>query len=202
LNFYPKSPRFIDRGLARELTLTIRSRAISVGVFVNESPYAVAMTVAECALDMVQLHGDETLSWLDEAKKFPELQGIPILRAISWRGVTEPEDETRAQAWSSQETVVGLLVDAYDPIQRGGTGKTARWDLLSPRPQAFANKPFLLAGGLSIANLEMAIQTTSPDGIDLASGIESEPGIKDKALMSSIVAIAKRTFVRIARQPF
>jgi phosphoribosylanthranilate isomerase len=71
-------------------------------------------------------------------------------------------------------------------------GKTARWDLLSPRPNEFQSLPFLLAGGLKPSNLAEAIEIASPDGIDLASGIESSPGVKDPSLMKQMADIAKR----------
>jgi phosphoribosylanthranilate isomerase len=82
------------------------------------------------------------------------------------------------------------LVDSYDPVQRGGTGRTARWDLLFPRPIEFRHVPILLAGGLKSENISQAIQTAQPDGIDIASGIESAPGVKDHSKMQAISAIA------------
>ena len=77
-------------------------------------------------------------------------------------------------------------------MQRGGTGKTARWDLLSPRPAEFQSIPYLLAGGLKPSNLAEAIEIASPDGIDLASGIESSPGIKEPVLKKQMANLAKR----------
>jgi phosphoribosylanthranilate isomerase len=212
LNFYPQSPRYVDRGLGRSLSQVVRPRAICVGVFVNATPQEVAETVIECSLDVVQLHGEEPIGWLDQAESYSALREIPILRAISWResidrraasprrpGATnaplrqpiEPSDESRAAEWASHENVVGMLVDAHDPVQRGGTGKTARWDLLSPRPAAFGHKPFLLAGGLKVENVEEAIRQTQPDGVDVASGIESAPGIKDSSLMRTMVELVR-----------
>lgn len=89
-------------------------------------------------------------------------------------------------------SVIGMLVDAYDPIEKGGTGKRANWGLLRPRPLSFlqadgSSVPLLLAGGLDPSNLAEALELVEPSGIDVASGIESSPGIKDPVKMKSMV---------------
>lgn len=189
-NFYPASPRYVTAERAAEFSALAEGRALRVGVFVNETPQRVAEIIRLCPLDVVQLHGDESPSWAIEAASFTELQFVPIWRAMAWRGTVHPEDGSNAVQWASH--VVAFLVDAHDPVQRGGTGKTARWDLLSPRPNEFQSLPFLLAGGLKPSNLAEAIEIASPDGIDLASGIESSPGVKDPSLMKQMADIAKR----------
>ncbi|XZE21233.1 phosphoribosylanthranilate isomerase [Pirellulaceae bacterium SH449] len=183
LNFYERSPRYVDIKQGRELSKIAEGRTTRVGVFVNATPVEVASVVESCELDVVQLHGDETLDWLEEARELPRLASFPILRALSWRGESHPEDEEIASSWSSNPQVMGLLVDAHDPVQRGGTGKVARWDLLSPRPAPLRGKAFWLAGGLTPANVQTALDLVLPDGIDLASGIEISPGIKSPELM-------------------
>ena len=183
LNFYPRSPRYVDITRARELSMIAEGRTTRVGVFVNSTPSQVAQVVETCSLDVVQLHGDEGPDWLFEATTYPTLEKIPILRALSWRGPNCPEDELAANLWAGQPVVSGLLIDAHDPVQRGGTGKVARWDLLSPRPAILQIKPFWLAGGLTPENVHQALNLVRPDGIDLASGIEISPGIKSPELM-------------------
>lgn len=192
LNFYPKSPRCLSHERAAMLAARAKGVALRVGVFVDEDPQAIARLVADDLIDVVQLHGDEDLEYLNRFRSFRELADIPILRAVSWRGEEFPEDEARVRLWASQSGVFGFLVDAHDPVQRGGTGKRARWDLLSPRPEAFGAFPYLLAGGITPENAEQAIRLVQPDGLDLASGIELEPGIKDSTKMGLIAEIAAR----------
>ncbi|MFN7730316.1 MAG: phosphoribosylanthranilate isomerase [Pirellula sp.] len=212
LNFYPKSKRFIARDLAERLSRCAEGQVLRVGVFVNASPMEVESIVLGCGLDCVQLHGDETVEWLQESAQRPGLQGVGILRAMPYRGQV---DDAAVLSWSDcaarqGSPVQGILVDAYDPIERGGTGRTARWDLLYPRPSAFEYKessaqgldrtrawvPMLLAGGITADNVEQAMQVARPDGVDVASGIESAPGIKDPVLMRRIAQQVHRFYER------
>ncbi|MFN7843031.1 MAG: phosphoribosylanthranilate isomerase [Pirellula sp.] len=186
LNFYARSPRYVDTIRARELSMIAEGRTTRVGVFVNSTPSEVVNVVEACSLDVVQLHGDEGLDWIAEAIIHPQLEKMPILRALSWRGPSYPEDEATAGKWANHNAVSGLLIDAHDPVQRGGTGKVARWDLLCPRPVPLQKKPFWLAGGLTPQNIHQALDLVRPDGIDLASGIEISPGIKSPELMKLV----------------
>ena len=167
-------------------------RVLRVGVFVNASPTEVNAVLAICPLDCIQLHGDETPAWIEQSQSIASLQSILFIKAVAWRD--NDDDRQTALAWSRlvNPELLGLLVDAYDPIQRGGTGKTARWDLLFPRPQELQNTTLLLAGGLTSENISLAIEKARPDGVDIASGIESAPGIKDHAKMRIIAEISKR----------
>ena len=103
-------------------------------------------------------------------------------------------------AWTQREhpRLLGLLIDAYDPVQRGGTGKTARWDLLFPRPKELRNTKILLAGGHTPENISQAIYTAKPDGVDVASGIETAPGIKDHSKMRAIAEVARQKISEIS----
>jgi len=190
LNFYPDSPRCISSDTARRLSSAINHRAMVVGVFVNASVEAVADMVDRCRLDCVQLHGDESPEWVEQASSDSALKTKSFIKAIAWRDTDR--DRHEAQRWSQYDNpcVLGLLVDAFDPVQRGGTGRTARWDLLSPRPIEFGGLSILLAGGLTEHNVSEAIRMAKPDGIDLASGIESEPGVKELLKMQAISKIA------------
>ncbi len=196
LNFYPPSPRSVETELARQLTLTVAKRAMVVGVFVNMSPEDVGQIVLACDLDCVQLHGDETPEWMNHAASVPALRGISVIKAVAWRGI--PEDQEIVNQWrlgvdrhqendfQNRPRFLGFLVDSFDPIQRGGTGKTARWDLLYPRPTEFQGVPILLAGGIKPENVAESLRIAKPEGIDVASGIESAPGIKDHEKMRAV----------------
>lgn len=212
LNFYPKSKRFVGLDVAERLSRCAEGQILRVGVFVNASPIEVERIVLDCGLDLVQLHGDETVAWTIEAAQRPGLRGVGILRAMPYRG---PVDDDAIGTWSNcaavqGSAVRGILIDAYDPVERGGTGRMARWDLLYPRPRAFAcggssaegsngagtSMPMILAGGITADNVEQAMQIARPDGVDVASGIETIPGIKDPVLMRRIAERVHRFYER------
>jgi phosphoribosylanthranilate isomerase len=186
LNFYERSPRYVTPSSARHLSEAARGSVLRVGVFVNATPSQVDAVVSVCPLDCIQLHGDEQPRWIDEALTLPSLQSMSFIKAVAWRGTEE--DRQHVLDWSTEPNarLLGLLVDAFDPIQRGGTGKTARWDLLYPRPAEFGSLRILLAGGLTVENIAQALEIARPDGVDIASGIEIAPGIKDKDKMQRI----------------
>ena len=192
LNFYKPSPRYVSPEVACGLSLIADNLVVRVGVFVNASPLEVDAVLAICPLDCIQLHGDETPEWIDQAAAFPSLNSVRFIKAVCWRD--QAEDRKSVLAWTEKKhsRLLGLLVDAYDPVQRGGTGKTARWDLLFPRPKELRNTTILLAGGLTSENISKAMETAKPDGVDIASGIESAPGIKDPFKMRAIAEIAKQ----------
>jgi phosphoribosylanthranilate isomerase len=203
LNFYPKSPRSVSIEQASELAQIAAGRTIRVGVFVNASPESVAKVLESCQLDAIQLHGDETIDWNEKASRIEALRGYPIVRALAWRAsntaageTVNAEDSTRAKDWKQVPSVSCWLIDAHDPVQFGGTGKTARWDLLFPRPDVLSTKPLLLAGGLTAYNLDRAIQIARPYGVDIASGIETRPGIKDLTKMSHCMEIFRSEMTR------
>lgn len=189
-NFVASSPRFLATSVAQQLVSLAKGKSLCVGVFVNASPSAVAHIVGECKLDCVQLHGEESIGWAHEAAAIPTLARMPYIKAITWRG--NDGDSAVVKAWSKAPLdLIAFLVDAYDPIQKGGTGKTARWDLLNPRPVEFGNTPILLAGGLNPSNIQSAISIARPNGVDLASGIESSPGIKTPEKMRQVVDLVR-----------
>ncbi len=192
LNFYKPSSRYVSPEIARGLSHVADTRVLRVGVFVNASPVEVDAILAICPLDCIQLHGDETPEWIDQSATFPRLQSIYFIKAIAWRDSVEDRENAIAWTLNRQPRLLGLLVDAYDPIQRGGTGKTARWDLLFPRPEELRNTTILLAGGLTPENISQAIQTARPDGVDIASGIETAPGMKDHSKMRAIAEVSRR----------
>jgi len=192
INFCSASPRFVPPEKASALAEVGRGRVLVVGVFVNSSIEHIREVIRICHLDIVQLHGDE-LPELVIAQALP-----PIIKAIPWRQGSL-EDAAIARAWKDQAEATnlsGILVDAYDPVQRGGTGRAARWDLLNPRPAELSGQALILAGGLAASNVGDAIQISRPDAVDTASGIETEPGVKDKVKMQHFVREAMKGFER------
>jgi phosphoribosylanthranilate isomerase len=200
-NFYERSPRYIAPEAAAEFSRLIEERSrghvLRVGVFVNPTIEQLTAILDTCRLDIVQLHGDERPELVIGEKSVP-----PVIKAITWREQA-PEDIAIARAWSTlaaQVRLVGFLVDAHDPVQRGGTGKTARWDLLYPRPPALEGVRLILAGGLRPENVAEAIKVTRADAVDTASGIETAPGVKNLGKMLAFTEQANRAFDQ-ATQP-
>ncbi|MFN9850895.1 MAG: phosphoribosylanthranilate isomerase [Planctomycetota bacterium] len=209
LNFVAASKRYVDVHTAARLSHVAAGRVERVGVFANASPDQVQEVLQTCPLDTIQLHGDEDLTWLQGVRQREGLNRLAVLRAVRYRG---PEDHPTIAAWSREANdpespVSAILVDAYSPGHLGGTGLTVRWDLLYPRPQSFfackvsgssetqsSSAPMILAGGLDRNNVFQALRIAHPDGIDLASGIESQPGVKDRDAMVTIAAIVRQYF--------
>ncbi len=178
LNFYPRSPRYVTAEVAAVLARTRPALGAVVGVFVNESPDLIRARVRECGLTSVQLHGDEP----------PEAcagYGVPVIKALRVRG---PEDVERARAYLGAGDVATLLLDGAAPGYGGG-GVGFDWSLVARLTDA--GVPVLVAGGLHPGNVQEAVRATRPYGVDVASGVEVSPGIKD--------ADAVRAFVRAAK---
>ena len=157
--FAKKSRRYVDPAQARELRARLDKGISPVGVFVNESPEAIADLVRSGIIDVVQLHGSEDEDFL---RKLRELVSCPIIKAFS---VKTPQD-VRIACESSADLI---LLDSGG----GGTGTVFDWNLLEP-----IRRPWFLAGGLSPENAADAIRRLAPYGVDVSSGIETD-GVKD-----------------------
>jgi len=170
-NFYPKSPRYIDVGRCRDIMSVMRryGHITYVGVFVNASVGTIRATMETLGLSLAQLHGDETpemLSALD-GKAFKAFRGVP-----------------QNLDGFARVAVPALLVDASVKGTYGGTGVTADWNSAA---ELAKKHPLLLAGGLTPDNVVEAVRQVSPWGVDVASGVESSPGLKDANKMKAFV---------------
>ena len=156
--FWPKSPRLVTTEQARAIVALLPPDVITVGVFVDEPLDAIRATVAASGVTMVQLHGDEPAS-------YGASLAWPVLKAIAHTATDQAMLE-----WPDETT---FLIDAYDPVRRGGTGTTADWT----RAASLARRRrIVLAGGLTPANVAEAIGQVQPFGVDVSSGVESAPG--------------------------
>ena len=175
LMFYEGSPRHVTLEQAKAISAALPQHVMRVGVFVNAEEAFVHQALTECMLNILQFHGDETP---EECSRYP----VMTLKAFRVQG-----EETLAQleAYPSQ----GYLLDAYVKDALGGTGATFNWDL-AVRAQEFG-KPIFLAGGLTPENVAEAVRKVQPFGVDVSSGVESEPGRKDAEQMRTFVAAAK-----------
>lgn len=173
LNFWPGSKRYLPPAAAREITRRLPPLVTAVGVFVNPTRDEVLRAAEASGITVAQLHGDES----------PELCAslpLPVLKAIR---VTGPE----ALAALASYEVQGFLLDAAAPGY-GGSGTTFDWSLAAEVAQAV---PVLLAGGLGPENVAEAVRLVSPFGVDVASGVESAPGVKDPEKLRRFIAAAK-----------
>ena len=156
--FWPESPRFIDPYRARKIAALVSPFVTVVGVFVNQPLDYVNAVASLVPLGAVQLHGDETPAFASGVSR-------PVIKAVSV-GV-----DTRV--WAPRTT---LLLDVHDPATRGGTGRTIDWTAAA---DVAAQRKILLAGGLTPDNVADAVARVRPFGIDVSSGVERAPGIKD-----------------------
>ena len=167
VNFWPRSKRYLAPENAAWLGL-LRGRILRVGVFVNEDPALPVRLFRDGLIDLVQLHGDESPA---DASPFRDA-GIPFIKAI---GVRSPADLAQASAFAA----AGILLDAHAPGLYGGTGETIDWNLASTFRQQNPHLPLILAGGIVPENAALAAATVHPAALDIASGAESSPGLKD-----------------------
>ena len=166
--FWPSSPRAISPLRARAIVDALPASVTTVGVFVNAGRDEIEAAADEANLQAVQLHGDET----------PELArslSRRVIKAITLAG----DIDERVNEWPGTM----LLLDAHDAAKRGGTGRVIDWDRAAAIARAH---DIILAGGLGPANVADAVARVRPAGIDVSSGVESSPGIKDPGKLRAL----------------
>ena len=175
-NFYPKSPRYIEPKIARRIIEAIPSGVSPVGVFVDASAEEIRNTADAAGVRCVQLHGRTSPDTVSElARKFR------VIRAFSTDPQFRPEEV-------SLFGDCDVLVDAHHPNLRGGTGFTCDWPA-ARTARSFA-RFLILSGGLTAENVGQAIATVAPHAVDVCSGVESAPGVKNhKAVEDFITAV-------------
>jgi phosphoribosylanthranilate isomerase len=179
--FWPRSPRFVTFDRAAAVIAGLPPTVMTVGVFVNESAERMKTAVAETGISTVQLHGDEPPS-------LPDAIGVPVLRSVT----LEDADRTMA-AWPADTT---FLLDASDPVRRGGTGMAVDWARAAPVART---RRTILAGGLTPQNVGDAVRSVRPFGVDVSSGVEEAPGVKDADKVARFLANARKAFDEVAR---
>lgn len=175
LMFYARSPRHVSLAQAAELARALPPPILRVGVFVNPSPEEVRAAIRAGGLTMLQFHGEE-------APEFCAQFGLMTMKAFRVRDAASLSRLGRyaTDAW---------LLDAWSPAAPGGTGERFDWELATAaRAQG---RPIFLAGGLTPDNVAEAVRQVRPYGVDVSSGVESAPGVKDAARMRAFIAAAK-----------
>jgi len=166
-NFWPQSKRYLDPAAAGFLR-EIEGKILRVGVFVNAGPELPRRLFEAGLIDLVQLHGDEQP---EDARVFREA-GIPFIKAIGVKGLG---DLARVRDYGA----AGILLDAHAPGLYGGTGQTIDWALARAFAEENPDLPLVLAGGITPENVAEAVAAVRPAALDVASGAELQPGVKD-----------------------
>ena len=171
-NFFTPSPRYIDPVKAGEIIRRLPPFAITVGLFVNVSqPEQVIETARGAGIQLIQLHGDESPEYCSR------LCGWPLIKVLRIGSDPVREDLDRYP-------VRAFLLDVKDDTLFGGTGTSFEWDLVQNLDR---KRPLILAGGLRPGNVRRAIQAVRPYAIDVCSGVEQQPGIKDRAKLEALM---------------
>jgi phosphoribosylanthranilate isomerase len=174
VNLWPGSKRYVRPEAARAVLAVVPAGVLKVGVFVDPADAEeVTWQMEALGLDRAQLHGDE------RAADFAMFDRTRIVRAVRIRDAASFE---AAAGWNPALWLYDAFVEGF-----GGGGVPAPWPLIARH----ARRPFLLAGGLTPENVGAAIQATGPDGVDVASGVESRPGVKDPAKVAAFIAAAR-----------
>ncbi|MEE9165964.1 MAG: phosphoribosylanthranilate isomerase [Candidatus Neomarinimicrobiota bacterium] len=176
LIFYEKSPRYVSLKTSKEISKRLPDSTRKVGVFVNSDLETIHQTADAAGLDFVQLHGDES----------PELCGLiklPVVRVLRVGNSIPHEDY-------ENYPVHAFLLDTHKRGMFGGTGDPFDWRIVT---RMETKTPIILSGGLNANNLLEGIATARPDAIDINSGVERSPGIKDESKLRTMFRVLERT---------
>lgn len=174
-NFYPDSPRYVSPEKLNLIITEIPYSVKKVGIFVNCAPQVVIDIATQFDLDLLQFHGDEKAAYCNQFAR-------PFIKAI------RPKNESDLLGLEEFQADY-FLVDSFVSGNFGGTGIVSNWDLA--RQVKKLGKPIFLSGGLDPDNVEMAIGAVKPFGVDVASGVEFEPGKKDYHKMNEFIQKVK-----------
>ena len=180
--FWPRSPRYIDPERARAIAAGLPDAVTAVGVFVDQEPVNVMAIADTVPLDAIQLHGNEDVD---------AYAGISqrIIKAV---GINEGFAPPLIDALPDGVTV---LLDAHDPVRRGGTGRTIDWTVAAA---VAARRNTILSGGLNVSNVADAIARVRPQMVDVSSGVEAAPGQKDHAKLREFFAAVRMADLRVS----
>ena len=173
---WPRSPRGVTAERAAEISAELPSHVMRVGVFVNEPVDRIRAVAEQARLTAVQLHGDEPPAYADALD-------WPVFRAVSIADL-----EYASEAWAPE---TALLLDNIDPVRRGGTGAVIDWTRAA---DVAHRRRVVLAGGLTPDNVASAIRAVRPFGVDVSSGVEASPGVKDFGKVTEFITNARLAF--------
>ena len=172
---FTASPRRISAQKAAQLSLHIPAGVLRIGLFLNQPQHEIEAVLSEVKLDVLQFHGSE-------CERDCLTFGIPYLKAVAMT-----DEHSAQQAETDYPGAMGLLFDSHTVDKPGGSGKKFDWTLSRP-----LNKPVWLAGGLNAENVGRAISMVKPCAVDVSSGVEASPGIKDEMKINAFVRAVKQ----------
>ena len=184
-NFFPKSPRFVSLDKVQHLAPTVPMSLVTVALLVDPTDDEIRAVVKAAEAEAVQLHGSETPERVAAVKA---LTGLQVIKALP---VASRTDVAAAAAYAAADLI---LFDAKPPSEAdrpGGNGATFDWNLLSGID---LGKPWILSGGLTAENVAAAIKKTGAPGVDVSSGVEHAPGVKDMAMIGAFVSAASSAY--------
>jgi phosphoribosylanthranilate isomerase len=174
--FWPSSPRYVDPAAARAIAAALPPFVTRVGVFVNQPPELVREIADEVGLAAIQLHGDEAV----EPYATLALGTRQIIKAVTVADGRDCVPDVRAVPGGAT-----VLLDAHDPVKRGGTGRTIDW---TQAARSARLRRIILSGGLNADNVCEAVAAVRPYAVDVSSGVESTPGVKDPDKLRALFA--------------
>jgi phosphoribosylanthranilate isomerase len=180
--FYAKSPRFISPDKAAQIIKKLPPLIDRVGVFVN-APIKEVIAAAGAGLSYLQLHGDESVDYCREIRQ--QLPICGIIKAFRVGELSRPEDFA-----AYDDCVDAFLLDTYVSGESGGTGKVFEWSIVE---QLKLQRPIFLAGGLTPENVVRAITEVQPFAVDINSGVELRPGVKDHSRLKELLQLVQKT---------
>jgi phosphoribosylanthranilate isomerase len=197
--FYEKSPRKIDLETVREIVEALPTEVEKVGVFVNESPDHMENVAQRVGLTAIQLHvemsplGDKKPQGMKPSEKLKQYIALPVRHFFDEEGrfdsfaLSVGDDE-------QDKWVSAIFLDSGTPEQMGGTGRAFNWQTAVPVAEVIKQAGFdlVIAGGLTPTNVTEAIRILKPWGVDVASGVESKPGKKDREKVQAFVAAVRQ----------
>jgi len=172
---FAESPRWVSPEQAREIVDVLPPLVARVGVFVDADAELIGRVVQRVGLTLVQLHGDE-------GPEIVESLPVPCIKAFRVRGPEWIDEVTDWTARVPSRRLAAVLLDAYDPKAHGGTGMQFNWEWVAEARAAGKTAglgPIILSGGLDTRNVAKAIDIVQPWAVDVSSGVESAPGVKD-----------------------
>lgn len=189
---FAASPRRVDPKTAADIVSGLEGEVESVGVFVNETAERIAEIAEQVGLSGVQLQGDEDSARAAEIRR--RLPQLKLIKAIQGNALAN-KPQFEVESWvTGKSELDAVLLDSGSPQRRGGTGATFDWEQAAPLAARIRERvPLIIAGGLHAGNVAEAIALFEPWGVDVVSGIESEPGIKDVKKLQEFVAAVRQS---------
>jgi phosphoribosylanthranilate isomerase len=187
--------RRVEVGTAAEIIMALPAEVEKIGVFVNEMPERVAEIAQQVGLTGVQLHGDEPAAQLAEFRQ--RLAGRKLIKTLQAGELLAEVGGRRLQDYlEARGSIDATLLDSGRRGDRGGTGVTFDWEMALPIVHRIkAVLPVVIAGGLTVENVEKAIRLFEPWGVDVVSGVERETGKKDEAKLLNFIAAARSSYL-------